>query len=174
MIQEGARLADVAVAHPVAYVLHGRGLERLVNTLDRPKPRMVCTWVLWGPTGTGKSTWVFEHLKSLYKPLVQRGSLWFENYQGQKTLFLDDVVHRLTCEEIMELTDRWPLTLAVKGSSVTAHWNFVMICSNLAPQNWFPNVQPELRDAMLRRLNVVHYVADRSALAGIEVPITVE
>ena len=67
LVCSGVALADVAKRMPLVWVRHGKGLVHLRQTLcldaDRREfgPDGPELWVLWGPSGSGKSRYAKEH-----------------------------------------------------------------------------------------------------------------
>lgn len=54
--------------------------------------------------------------------------------------------------------DRYPVRVEFKGGSRPLLCKTIWITSNLAPEEWYPELDPETRNAFLRRLtNIVHF-----------------
>lgn len=108
---------------------------------ERPKPIEI--YVAWGPSGYGKSWWAFnefEHNDDYYRftPTDGGGQVWWDGYQGQKTLVLDNFEHGfIPYRLLLNCLDNYPQTLWVKGGSVQAAWTTVLITSIFAPNEWY-------------------------------------
>ena len=78
----------------LAWVAHGRGLTSLRQQLkldaDRRSfgPEGPEVWVLWGPSGTGKSRFVAACWPDAFWKAPE--SKWWDGYSGQETVVLDD------------------------------------------------------------------------------------
>ena len=53
-----------------------------------PSALMGRRWVLWGPSGTGKSRWVAATWPDAFWKAPE--SKWWDGYSGQETVVLDD------------------------------------------------------------------------------------
>lgn len=107
-----------------------------------------------GPTGVGKTRWAYEHDPTLYpKP---NGHKWFDGYLGHKTALFDDFrgdASGITYSFLLQLLDRYPLRVEVKGGMVEWVPETIIITSNDDPRYWYPmesNLAP-----LFRRLTTV-------------------
>lgn len=116
--------------------------------------------VIWihGPTGTGKSRYCHEQYPNAYwKP---PGNKWFDGYDGESTIILDDYRESWTdfgYSQLLRITDRYPCTVEVKGGSASiGHVETIVITSNHPPRNAF-SLDPahENIDQLLRRITEV-------------------
>lgn len=102
-----------------------------------PKWRDVEVVVFWGKTGTGKTRTAMAE-DSVYKLNTNNnGTLWFDGYDGEKTLVLDDFYGWIKYGELLTLLDGYPYRCQVKGSSVWARWTKVIITSNKRYEDWY-------------------------------------
>lgn len=101
--------------------------------------RKLKTVVLYGPGGTGKTraaTQVPEDTPYLWKDYA-RG--WWDGYRGQRTLILDEFAGQLDWNVFLGLTDGQQHRLDIKNSHAYAHWDRVIITSNVHPNDWYAN-----------------------------------
>lgn len=103
----------------------------LRNETEYQGPREVI--VFQGPPGCGKSRLVRERegREHLYN-LFSKSPLWFDGYQREHVLLIDEFNGEIPVEKMNELTDRkeYDIRVPVKGHSVLARWNKVYICTN--------------------------------------------
>lgn len=124
-----------------------RALERYKSLTLKPLKRNVEVIVLIGKTGTGKSSWAYDHYPELYaKPDGQ----WFDGYSGQKTILLDDYYGSVSYPVLLKMCDRYPFNAPVKGGYVWAQWDKVIITSNASIESWYSAV-PDI-SAFKRRI----------------------
>ena len=139
-------VCDIITENPSAlrYIQH---LSRYQSLLKRSPHRPdLKVYYYYGKTGSGKSSKVFEKIKDkqYFRALLAPPNIWFDGYQGEQILWLDDLDCRdFKREHILHLLDVYPLTLSVKGGSTQAHYTTVYITSNVKPS--------ELDDAIVRR-----------------------
>lgn len=126
---------------PHLYVKYSRGFEALASTmpmLPREAPEVI---VLYGPTGAGKTRLVFDSadLSDLYVSSITSG-LWFDGYDAQSTVLLDDFAGRaskIELSHLLRLLDRYPVRVPVKGGFT--HWTptKIYITTNIHPEDWY-------------------------------------
>lgn len=156
MVTSGAPLREVIEAFPVVWVHHGRGLldlrQRLNLDCDRREfgeegPEV---WVLWGPSGTGKSRFVASNWPNAFWKIP--GDKWWDGYDQHETVVLDDFKDgdlRLT--DLQRLLDRYPLWVEVKGGAVPMLARRYVITSNSHPEAWYPKA--DVHKTILRRIH---------------------
>lgn len=95
-VRAGTRVHELPEELDAVFVLHHRGLRELRSSVVRasvPVFREVKTCVLWGDTGLGKTRFaVAGRDTSMVFILDQPGgsTLWFDGYDGQRVLVIDD------------------------------------------------------------------------------------
>ena len=140
---------------------HSRLVSDLVSARDRHrqegKLRDVQVRVIYGDTGTGKTSAVLNGLQSLGS--VYRVTHWgtgkFDGYDGQESLFLDEFAGQPPIEELLTWLDVFPVTLAARYRSRQAMFVRVVLCSNSAPETWYKFAPKAQRAALARRLHLV-------------------
>lgn len=113
--------------------------------------------VLEGPAGCGKTRlpidlWGYENCHILTK---SDKALWWDGYEGQKVLVLDDfsMDWGMTWTTMLRILDGHPLRLNVKGDSAWATYEYVYITTNLPLDLWYPEKALSHRDPLLRRID---------------------
>lgn len=105
--------------------------------------RSVELHIIWGTGGTGKSK------AAIYKDNGRRKEdsyivpkthnlKWWNDYQGEKTIIINDFYGSCTWETFLVITDRHQLQIETKGSNTYAEWTKIFITSNKHPDEWFP------------------------------------
>jgi len=123
--------------------LQARGMERQVV-------------VYWGATGTGKSRRAWDEAGLEAYPKDPRSKFW-DGYRGQTHVVLDEFRGGIDVAHLLRWFDRYPVVVEVKGSSVVLNATKIWITSNLSPDDWYPELDPETKLALRRRLTVTHF-----------------
>lgn len=139
MIKEGMTPDDVVINcnKMIRYHKHLIQLQSIISSAKAKEIRQLEVYYYWGPPGTGKSRAVFEQAPNAYRPLIHCPHIWFENYQGEDTIVLDDIdLTKFPREAILQMLDIYPVRLPFKGGSVQAQYTKVYITSNVDPINY--------------------------------------
>lgn len=122
----------------------GRAYLALRGAPVRPKP-----FVAWfhGPSGCGKSREMhrfasemgrrgFSSWSSLCDPELK----WFDGYRGDQIALFDDYrfdISKCSFNKVLNVLDRYPLRVQVKGSSTWFSPRFIIVTSNAPPGDVF-------------------------------------
>jgi len=142
-IDEGKNELELWEEHFVQMVKYRNSLNYYA-ILKKPK-RSWKTYikVFYGPTGTGKSRAAFEEAGEDFYNLTpgqtpKGGQLFFEGYRGQENVVFDEFYgSSMGWSQLLALTDRYPATVMVKGSSVVWAPKRMWITSNQHPSQWY-------------------------------------
>ena len=107
--------------------------------------------VYYGPTGSGKSRRAWDEAGLGAYPKDPR-SKWFYGYQGQEHIIFDEFRGGIDIAHILRWTDRYPCMVELKGGSTCLLAKKIWFTSNLHPDLWYPELDRETKDALLRRL----------------------
>lgn len=164
-ILKGERAEAIAESNPGAYVKYHRGLKELAMTVKPKKWREVKTLVYWGPTGTGKTRKAMEE-ESVYKLNTNsNGRLWFDGYEGESVLLLDDYYGWIRYGELLTILDGYPYRCEIKGGHTWARWEKVIITSNEEPEKWYRGIE---LSALKRRINeTIHFKGGTEVGTGV-------
>lgn len=156
-LKNGKSIEEVALECPGTFVKFHRGLRELRNVItNNKKDRDINVTVLWGKTGTGKTRKAMDGDRdNIYKIDLINDTIWFDGYDGQTTLVIDEFYGQCKPSLLLKLLDRYPIRLPVKGASVMANWNKVFITSNKPPKEWYSNISDEVYKALERRITEV-------------------
>lgn len=152
-IRLGKRKREVAEEFTVVDCKYHRGLDRyrsLVEKDERNEQRDVQVEVYCGRAGSGKSRKAYEENEDLYKIVFDGKAIWFDGYEGEKCLLIDEFYGQMPWNFLLQILDRYPLRLPIKGGFTYANWTKVIITSNKSPTEWYNR---DNYDALLRRIN---------------------
>ena len=138
---------------------------RRLRKQSRHFRKVVCK-VYWGQTGTGKTKKVWEEAKDdLYVlPLSQNGTHWWDGYEGESNLLIDDFYGGIKYSHLLRILDGHPIMLPVKRSFTFPVYTTVYLTSNTSWDEWYTNV-PNV-SALRRRITSITHFADLVAPPG--------
>lgn len=119
-------------------------------------------YVLWGPTGTGKSHRAWDEAGMDAYSKDPRTKFWC-GYRGQQNVVVDEFRGVIDIANILRWTDRYPVSVETKGGAVPLLAENFWFTSNLDPQFWWPELDQATYQAFLRRV-VVEYLGERYVL----------
>lgn len=162
-IKLGVVRDEVVLNHPMVSIKYASGLRGYQEAWERKQStgdRIVQSFVVLGPTGCGKTYLGMAEGRAdeggyfLITGADMQGKCWWNGYQGQKTLIIDEFFDECTKIQFMlRILDRYPLRLDAKYSFTYAAWTRVFITSN---QNEIYSQEPlALKQAFKRRLTRV-------------------
>lgn len=141
--------ATLARSHATAFVRYHRGLAALRAATVTPRSEYTQGFVIVGPTGVGKTTFVQNKYPDAYwKPPLSK---WWDNYDQQEVVIMDEFTGWLPLEFILRLIDRSPLLVETKGGQVNFAAKKVIFLSNLFPDDWYPGhvLMPSLKRRLM-------------------------
>lgn len=135
------------------FIRHYSNLRRIAADYAKPVAVERRIRVYWGPTGTGKSKRAWDEAGLDAYPKDPLSKFW-DGYQGQKNVVIDEFRGVVNISHILRWFDRYPVNVEIKGSSTTLKAEEIWITSNLHPMDWYPDIDVPTRDALLRRLEI--------------------
>lgn len=142
--------------------------KKSITSYEAGAPKKV--FVLWGDSGTGKTWSVYEACgaQNVYKIAIGDGSkdsLWFDDYNGEEVLLLDDFYGNVRLSFMLQLLDRYPMRVQCKGGFVNVNFKTIYITSNSHPDTWYQNIDNDkVKEALRRRItNIQEFKLDNSA-----------
>lgn len=167
-IAKSQGMKGLAEQYPELIMRHGAGLSKLVTALkEKPERKTMEVIVLYGEAGTGKSSYAKQIAgESVYQYTKVGGSqnsFWFDGYEDEKVLIIDDFTgSTMPHEAMLKIMGTDPFRVEGKGSSTWACWEKVIITSNFEPQQWYCkywDMSPKAtKDAFFRRIHkILHF-----------------
>lgn len=143
--------------HPNTMVRYNRVPDKVREAFSQHRTKVTkMTWI-FGPSGCGKTLYVQQKWPALY---IKDKTQWWNGYTGQEVVLVDELNQNLIhYDQLLELGNKTPLRVQVKGGYVNFVAELVVLISNIPPQVVY---QTELQnnDALLRR--VKFYQASRA------------
>lgn len=168
-IQSGATLEDLVKTEPVMVFKFNRQTEQMLryrlDALKRNWPMKVI--IHWGSTGTGKTRAIFDAhpVDDIY---MKGNHKWWDAYKGEPVVVLDEfdpVEWKRSGFDIffvLQLLDRYPMRVEVKGSTVNFCSKIVYMTSNTNPKYWFRDCTFAQQKAFMRRVTEIKLFANVS------------
>jgi len=160
-VKEGKGIIDLVEKYPAQVFMYHKGINHIKMLLQKPRDWKTLTQVWIGPPGTGKSRNARDKYPNAY--WKQPDSIWFDGYEGEETIVLDDFYGSLPWSTILQLSDRYACKLQVKGSTANLLAKNLIITSNKMPHEWYRKILALNRVdpiALFRRIDELHLYDD--------------
>lgn len=148
MIDNNASHSDCYIEHFGTYLRYRNKFDKYRESImmERAKKfRKVNVKILSGPTRCGKTRKYLYDDKGNYNNNVflihcsHDDKLWFDGYEGQKTIIFDEFRNDIKLGLMLGLTEGHFCRLQIKGGHVYALWDKVIITTNLRKSEIYPN-----------------------------------
>lgn len=136
--------------------------------------------VIYGPTGVGKTRGIFEKYgRNVYKLEIgdgSSGSTFWNGYDGQDVILIDDFYGQLKLDYLLRILDRYPQQFNTKGGYTWRTATKIFITSNDKPENWYKGVKnEEVKSALYRRFDsVIDLFPKQEIIVSNDVPVHTE
>lgn len=147
-IDEGKSEENIADNYFETWIKYYRGLREYKRIKTTKRNWKTEVTVLVGPPGSGKSRKCLQDATKAY--WKQRGH-WWDGYENQEHVVIDDYYGWLPYDTLLRLLDRYPMILETKGGHVEFVAKHIWITSNKYPQEWYKSENIEI-GALLRRI----------------------
>ena len=121
----GKSFEQLAQDHTGDVVRYFNGIQKTLQLLaPPPTQRNVEVFMLFGPTGTGKSHAALTlYPDAFVKPTNKPGEIgWFCGYNSQDVLVIDEFRADWPIADLLKVLDKWPYTAPIKNGNQRAHW----------------------------------------------------
>lgn len=121
--------------------------------------------VLYGPSGTGKTASARTEYPDAYVLPKGDGKIWWEGYQGQTEVLIDEFYGWIPYDYLLRLLDYSPMQVEFKGGSCPLAATTFIITSNKHWMDWYSDEvkgRHNNLEALARRLaefGEVYYVS---------------
>lgn len=155
------KMADVVENNPVEFAKYHRGAEKARYYADLKrcnKWRNVVVTILWGDTGSGKTSRVFQDqgVENVFVVNIEEnGHIWWDGYQNQDTILFDEFYCQVKLDRMLRLLDGYFMQLPVKGGFCVSNWTNVYITTNKDPDSFYEKAfiaNPKTQAAFFRRI----------------------
>lgn len=173
LLDGGATAADVRTAYPKFFFRNSKKVQDYIsslNTCDNEANLDIKVFVIFGESGSGKTKWANSFPQSEFNTAgndkaywiipTNDGKLWFDNYNNESTIIIDDFdgsVSKVPMQTLLTLLDIYARNIQweIKGGKVALKHSNIIITSNSNPKEWYSNEPREKVNALLRRLTYV-------------------
>lgn len=122
----------------------------------RRSGRAFCLY-LHGSPGSGKTFSTELVCKELGLTCYKKcpGNKWFDGYEGEDVIMFEEFTSCVTCSTFLSLCDGKPPLMENKGGNVSISSPVYIFCTNIAPEDQYPDLPVVRKKAFLRRLDQV-------------------
>lgn len=157
----GVAKKQAVVSMPATYVKYFKAYSH-IQMLFRPDPNPtpVTVTAIIGRPGTGKTRFVKDNYPDHWQTPLQK-EMWFDGYDGQKIVLLDDFVGQMPLSLLLQLLDRYIVQVPVKGGFVWWNPEKIFVTSNYPPDKWYDFETKHGKvslDALIRRFTEIKYM----------------
>lgn len=142
LIKLGEKIKNNEELSAPEIIKYHRGIKEYKAIVDQKKSqhfRNLTVNVLVGESGKGKTRYVYDlhGYDNVYKLDKCGNEVWFDGYDGQKVLLIDDFYGWIHWGHLLNILDGYPLRLQIKGSHTWAQYETVYITSNRNVEDWY-------------------------------------
>lgn len=149
------RKKDLVDEHFGVFMRYGRSFNDAISTFSEVRTWKTDTYVLWGRSGSGKTSFVYSTENDIYS---HSGERWFDGYDRNHVVLFDDLRDSVfPIAYLLKLLDRYPFRVPVKGGYTNWVPRRIYITTNVDPFTWYGNVDDETRQALFRRFEAVQH-----------------
>jgi len=137
-------------------------LRNIHKDFSRPTETIKQNFLFWGKTGTGKTRKAYEEAKDIEDIPYWKDptSKWWDGYQGQKCVIMDDFDGGIAISYLLRWMDRYPIDGEIKGGRVPLKYEYFYITSNKTVYEWYPKCKSDQNEALIRRFtleNIIYF-----------------
>jgi len=135
LIDAGVEEADIADQEFVCWAKNYRSLREYKRIKTERRDWKTFVIVYYGETGTGKSKAARNDSSNSY--WVPPSNKWFDGYEGQDIVVIDDFYGGFPYAYFLRMTDRYPMQVESKGGTHEFVPKKILITSNKHPSCWY-------------------------------------
>lgn len=150
-------LLEVAERNIGPYIRYNRGIKDLYYLVQQHRTEAPYVEWVWGPTGSGKTTYARSKSDSCYLKNCQ--NQWWDGYDQDAVIILDDFDRSMDFRYLLRLLDRHPFTGEVKGGTIKINSPTIFITCDRSPEQLYSGFKTNEEFAQLkRRISKVTYI----------------
>lgn len=146
-IDQGKSEVELANIDFEIWVKHHKALGAYRTLIAPPRNHEMTVIIMVGPTGCGKSRFCHEQYPGAFWKCPK--SQWWDGYDGQPVVVIDEYYGWLPYSYLLRLLDRYDLRVEIKGGYRSFTSNTIIITSNTPPKSWYRSFT---LDALYRRI----------------------
>lgn len=145
-------VSETNVAFPAILAKYPSFVETYSRLLANPREWKTHVSVYIGKTGTGKTRKAHSLIPRVW---TKPPGPWYDGYSGQENVLIDDFDGRdIPFRFLLQLLDRYPLLVPVKGSFANWKPRRIVITSNIEVEEWYVGFD---NAPLLRRIDDTEY-----------------
>jgi len=114
----------------------------MISTIQSSRDWETQVYWLWGPTGSGKTRWVYETCDRTDLYVKDGTNKWFCGYTGQRNVLFDDFrpSQEIPFSRLLRLLDRYSMQVETKGGTVNFNPHRIFITSPKPPRDTWTHI----------------------------------
>lgn len=136
-IEQGMSEVEIAKGYFGLWCQNHKAFNRYRQLLCNNRSEKCVVTILVGYTGTGKSYSAYSRYPKAYWKMANK---WWDHYEGQDEVILDDFAGEIDFQYILRMTDRYPMIVETKGATCQLQATKFIFTSNKKPTEWWPGV----------------------------------
>lgn len=157
---DGTPLKTVAEQFPSHYVKYSRGLKLLREETQKHRDQdegVTVLW-LWGLAGVGK-TYIPHQIfgEDIY---IKDGTPWWDNYDHEKCILIDDFDGKWPFRDLLRLLDRYKYQGQFKGGYIKINSPFIIITCEFPPWHFWEGNELKQVTRRIREIIKIENVED--------------
>jgi len=151
------RDGDIRAIDPAIFIKYASGCLKLAALAPPPRRDDLKIITICGATGIGKSHICHDYDPDVYVVNMGNSGLWWDGYIGQKCVMFEEFKGQVQLQKMLQILDKYPLRLEIKGGLVPARFTVCFITSNYTPDKWYKNEDGSRNEelaALYRRLDI--------------------
>lgn len=153
----GKSLNYIADNYFSQFIRYHKGFEKYYQMLHKEQRNFKSTVeVYYGEPGSGKTRKAQEENPDAFWLLRSSGKVWWDGYEQQDTIIIDDFYGWMPFDYLLRLCDRYPFRVEVKGGSIQFLSHKIIFTSNKHPSEWY-NPEKCCYEALKRRIEKIEH-----------------
>lgn len=135
-IKKGKKIKELLEDHTVPMYKYSSAVARYRVYYQKKRNWETKVFILWGKSGVGKTRTVYDRYDAddIYEKDFTK---WWDGYDGQKVVLIDEFDGQIPYEEILKICDRYPYRCQVKGGYTQLVAEEIWFTSNRKPSRWW-------------------------------------